>query len=76
MVYRLTLSYTGTAYAGWQRQNNALAIQQVVEDALAKVLQQEVHLTAAGRTDAGVHARGQVAHFQIDRSVEIEKLLG
>jgi tRNA pseudouridine38-40 synthase len=75
MVYRLTLSYAGGAYAGWQRQGNALAIQQVVEEALAKVLQREVLVTAAGRTDAGVHARGQVAHLEINRSIETDKLL-
>ena len=75
MVYRLTLSYVGTAYAGWQRQGNALAIQQVVEEALARVFRQEVGVTAAGRTDAGVHARGQVAHLQIDRTIDLVKLL-
>lgn len=75
MVYRLTLSYVGTAYSGWQRQTNALAIQEVVEDALAKVLQERVVLTGAGRTDAGVHARGQVAHLELDREVELSALV-
>ena len=64
MVYRLTLGYRGTRYAGWQRQSNALAVQEVVEEALAEVLGQSVRLVGAGRTDAGVHARGQVAHFE------------
>jgi tRNA pseudouridine38-40 synthase len=63
MVYRLILSYRGTAYAGWQRQANALAVQEVVEGALARVLGEPVTLHGAGRTDAGVHARGQAAHF-------------
>ena len=67
MVYRLTLGYRGTAYAGWQRQANALAIQQVVEEALNRVLGEPVTLHGAGRTDAGVHARGQVAHFISER---------
>lgn len=60
--YRLTVSYRGTAYAGWQRQKNALAVQEAVEDALEDLLRSPVRLFAAGRTDAGVHALGQVAH--------------
>ncbi len=64
MVHRLTLSYRGAAYAGWQRQPNALAVQQVVEEALADLLGEAVKVVGAGRTDAGVHARGQVAHLE------------
>lgn len=67
MVYRLILSYRGTAYAGWQRQTNALAVQQVVEEALARLLGEDVRVVAAGRTDTGVHARGQVAHLVLPR---------
>ncbi len=67
MVHRLTLSYRGTAYAGWQRQKNALAVQQVVEEALAELLGRHVRIFAASRTDAGVHARGQVAHLELPR---------
>jgi tRNA pseudouridine38-40 synthase len=67
MVYRLTLGYRGTAYAGWQRQANATAVQQVLEESLAEVLAVPVTVVGAGRTDAGVHARGQVAHFESDR---------
>ncbi len=63
MVYRLTLAYRGDAYAGWQRQENALAVQQVLEEALAAVLGRAVAVVGAGRTDAGVHARGQEAHL-------------
>ncbi len=65
--YRITLSYRGTAYAGWQRQNNALAVQQVVEDALTELLDQPAKVHGAGRTDAGVHARGQTAHLRLAR---------
>jgi tRNA pseudouridine38-40 synthase len=64
-VYRLTLSYRGTAYAGWQRQANALAVQQVVEEALGRLLRHPVRVHGASRTDAGVHARGQVAHLEL-----------
>ena len=60
---RLTLAYDGAAYSGWQAQPNAPSIQQTIEAVLARVEGTPVALTAAGRTDAGVHALGQVAHF-------------
>ncbi len=63
MKYRLRIAYVGADYAGWQRQDNALAVQQVVEEALARILGRRVTVHGAGRTDAGVHARGQVAHL-------------
>jgi tRNA pseudouridine38-40 synthase len=66
-LYRLLLSYRGTAYAGWQRQRNALAVQQVVEEALERLLGEPVRVTGASRTDAGVHARGQAAHLELAR---------
>ena len=66
---RWILSYDGSGYAGWQRQTNALAVQQVVEEALGHVVEQPVTIHGAGRTDAGVHARGQVVHADLpDRS--------
>jgi tRNA pseudouridine38-40 synthase len=65
--YRLTLAYRGTAYAGWQRQENALAVQQVVEEALENLLGEPARIAGASRTDAGVHARGQVAHLLLAR---------
>ena len=68
MVYRLTLSYRGTAYAGWQRQKNALAVQQVVEEALGDLLGLPLSIHGAGRTDAGVHANGQTAHLRLAKS--------
>jgi len=72
VTYRLTLSYRGGAYAGWQRQDNALAVQQVVEEALSDLLAHEtggelVRIHGAGRTDAGVHARAQAAHLRLPR---------
>ncbi len=67
MVYRLTISYRGAAYAGWQWQKNAPSVQQAVEEALAGLLGEPLRIHGAGRTDAGVHARGQTAHFELDR---------
>jgi tRNA pseudouridine38-40 synthase len=57
------LSYDGTGFAGWQRQQDARSVQQVLEEALGRVADEPVTLTCAGRTDAGVHARAQLAHF-------------
>ena len=64
---KLILEYDGTAYAGWQRQPDQPTIQEAVETAIAGVTQQHVPVIGAGRTDAGVHALGQVASFRIDR---------
>lgn len=75
MVYRLTLSYRGTAYAGWQRQSNAPSIQQTVEEALEDLLEQPVRIFGSGRTDAGVHARAQTAHFELDRTFALRGLV-
>lgn len=58
------IEYDGSGFAGWQQQEHAPSIQQVLQQAIGRVCDHEVELTAAGRTDAGVHARGQVAHFQ------------
>lgn len=62
------IEYDGTAYSGWQRQRSGVGIQQRVEDAVAAVADECVDVVCAGRTDAGVHASGQVAHF--DTSAE------
>jgi len=74
MVYALTLSYRGDRYAGWQRQPNAVAVQQVVEEALSDLLVREVVIQGASRTDAGVHARGQVAHLDLERDFPLRGL--
>ena len=60
---KLTVAYDGTAYAGWQIQSNGPTIQATLEEVLARILQEPVRVRAAGRTDAGVHAREQVADF-------------
>ena len=63
MRYVLDLSFDGTAYAGWQIQPNALAIQEVLEKALSTLLRIDLAVLGAGRTDAGVHAHQMIAHF-------------
>ncbi len=73
--YRLDLSYRGTRFGGWQRQPNALSVQEVVERALAPLLGEPVVVCGASRTDAGVHARGQVAHITVGRSVPLGALV-
>ncbi len=65
--YRLTLEYDGTGYAGWQRQHDQTSVQQALEEAFRSFCQDDVKLVAAGRTDAGVHALGQVAHVDLFR---------
>lgn len=72
---KLTLEYDGTNYAGWQVQTNAKAIQDVVCEAIAKMTEESVKLIGASRTDAGVHALGQVACFQTLRAIPCEGFL-
>ena len=76
MVVRLIVSYRGAAYAGWQRQDNALAVQEVLEEALARLLGSPVRAVGASRTDAGVHARGQAVHLEPPAAVENWPLRG
>jgi tRNA pseudouridine38-40 synthase len=75
MRYLLTIAYDGTAYAGWQVQSNAIAIQPLVQKALETALRHPLDLTGAGRTDSGVHALGQTAHFDTEVSFQENKLL-
>ena len=62
----LLVQYDGSNYSGWQRQKNATTVQEIIERAILKITNQVVKTFAAGRTDAGVHASGQVVHFDID----------
>ena len=68
--FKLTIEYDGAPFCGWQRQDNGLSVQQAIEDAIEKFAQRRVTLYGAGRTDAGVHALGQVAHFDLDKEVD------
>jgi tRNA pseudouridine38-40 synthase len=66
--FRLTIEYDGRGYAGWQRQENGPSIQAALEESIFRLSAERVTVTGAGRTDAGVHARGQVAHFDLTRA--------
>ncbi|MCR4583409.1 MAG: tRNA pseudouridine(38-40) synthase TruA [Prevotella sp.] len=70
MRYFITFSYDGTRYHGWQLQPNGDSVQQRLQEALSTLLRTAVDVTGAGRTDAGVHARKMVAHFDTDVSFE------
>ena len=65
--YKLIVEYLGTNFSGWQKQNYRPTIQEVIEKAAKKLLQENINIVVAGRTDAGVHAEGQVAHFDIKK---------
>ena len=75
MVHRLTLAYDGAPYCGWQRQTNGRSVQQLVEEAVEGLLGSAVRIHGAGRTDAGVHARGQVAHLLLPRPLPLRGLV-
>lgn len=68
--YKLTIEYDGTGLVGWQRQDNGPSVQQTIEDSIAKFAAQEVRLHVAGRTDAGVHGLGMVAHFDMESDMD------
>lgn len=72
---KLTVAYDGTAYAGWQMQPNGPTIQSAMEQALGGILQEPVRLRAAGRTDAGVHAREQVVDFADSGKRDLEAII-
>jgi tRNA pseudouridine38-40 synthase len=74
---KIILSYDGTNYYGWQRQGNLITIQQVLEESIAKMTREPVRVIGSGRTDTGVHALKQVAHFKTKSSIpERNFLLG
>ncbi len=70
----LTIQYLGTNYCGFQRQKNGLSVQEVLEEAIFEATNEKVSLTPSGRTDAGVHALGQVANFMYGGSIPTSKL--
>lgn len=73
--YKLLIQYDGTHFAGWQVQPNAKTIQEEIEKALQQYLQERCPVVGSGRTDAGVHAFGQVAHFSSEKEIDLKRLL-
>jgi tRNA pseudouridine38-40 synthase len=74
--YKLTIAYDGSDYSGWQVQPNGVSIQAKLEEAIAIIVRHNVKVVGAGRTDAGVHALGQVAHFHCDTALDLFRFLG
>lgn len=75
MRYFVTLSYDGTCFHGWQVQPNGISVQEELQRALSLLLRADIQVTGAGRTDAGVHARMMVAHFDFDGEVDCKQLV-
>lgn len=74
MRYRMTIAYDGSAYAGWQIQPHARTLQEEIETRLAKIVREPVRVHSSGRTDTGVHARGQVAHFDVSCPLDCRRV--
>lgn len=73
--YKISIAYEGTSYCGWQKQPNGETVEETIEDALARILRQPVDIIGQGRTDSGVHAEGQTAHFDFPEPLEADRLL-
>ena len=72
--YFIWLSYDGTNYHGWQVQPNGISVQGELQRVLSTLLRQDISITGAGRTDAGVHARVMAAHFEIEADIDCKQL--
>lgn len=72
---KLTIEYDGTNFSGWQKQKNRRTVQEEIECALEKIIKEKVSVTGSGRTDAGVHALGQIANFTTEKTIKPEELL-
>jgi tRNA pseudouridine38-40 synthase len=74
MKLKLTIKYDGTNYHGWQRQQNGITVQEVLEGALSKIAKKSVSVTGCSRTDAGVHALMHVSSFELDTTIPTDKI--
>lgn len=74
MRFAMIIEYDGTDYSGWQRQKNGISVQQRIEEALEKLLMKKITIVGSGRTDKGVHAEGQVAHFDAETDLSEFKI--
>ena len=70
--YKIVIEYDGTNFVGWQQQENGQSIQSAIQEALVKLSNEKVTIFGAGRTDAGVHAYGQVASFNLNKKIETD----
>lgn len=73
--YKITIQYDGTRYSGWQVQPNASTIQETLQNTFQIFLREKVDVTGSGRTDAGVHALGQVAHFTVSNELDLRRFM-
>jgi tRNA pseudouridine38-40 synthase len=69
--YKLIVQYDGTNYAGWQIQLNAPSVQSVLQDSISRIINENINLIGAGRTDSGVHALGQTANFRTENEIDL-----
>ena len=72
--FKITIEYDGGSFVGWQAQENGPSVQVAIEDAIHAFSGERMRIIAAGRTDAGVHARGQVVHFDLEKEITADKL--
>ena len=72
--YKCIVEYDGTAFVGWQRQINGYSVQEAIENSLEHIFHQQIRIHASGRTDAGVHAKQQVIHFDLDTELDSLKI--
>ena len=70
MMYFIDISYNGKNYHGWQIQKNAVTVQSTIQDVISKILGKSTDIVGSGRTDTGVHAKSQVAHFDVNKEVD------
>lgn len=75
MRFFIEMAYNGKHFHGWQKQPNAITIQETLENCFAKIFQQKVDIIGAGRTDTGVHARYLVAHFDLELEIDLDHLV-
>ncbi len=75
MRYKITIEYDGTNYEGWQSQKDKFTIQSSLEEAIKSIVNIDISVFGSGRTDSGVHAIGQVAHFDLEKEFNPEKLM-
>lgn len=74
--YKMIIAYDGTEYCGWQIQPNGITVQEVIQKNIVLILRHEITLIGSGRTDSGVHASGQVAHFHSEHPIDCYRFLG